>query len=221
MLNPDYVAGFIDAKGLFIYKGGSKGVRFKVSSTDRRVIEGIRDTIGVGEILESKGGRDRPTHTLYIAGRDDLARLVDFLERHPLTVKNVEFKEFKKRALRARGEGGYPLPHQEKEEIYRLYLKGERVEELSRRFKLPKQSIYNIVYYRAKLQGAEGKALRRLSEKDELEICRLYQEGYSTKSIGERFQKTPATILNILSKREVEVDRGYRARMRRPISKKI
>jgi predicted DNA-binding protein YlxM (UPF0122 family) len=217
-MEPYYVVGFVDGRATFKVGRVDRAMRFEVISENRRILEEILDLFGVGRIstLKRGGGRGE-LYRLLVTGKNDLLKIVEFFDKFPLVVKKEEYAEFREGLSKSMEFEVCTLSPKERNEVYELYTSGVEVEEIMKRYRMSKQRVYNVALYERRKAG-ETSRVRRLTGEQKREICRLYEEGYSTKSIADKYGKKKATILNVLSRSGIIVDRGYQAQKRREIS---
>ncbi len=212
-----YVVGFVDGRGTFKVGRGDNAVRFEAVSKDRCILEDLRDYFGMGRVSILKKGSRRELYRYLVTGEDDLLKIVEFFDQFSPIVRKEEYSKFRERVQKSMDVERRTLFLQERREIYKLYTSGIKIEDIMKRYGISKQRVYNIALYERRKAG-ESSRVRRLTEKQKEEICRLYREGYSTKSIANRYGKKSATVLDVLSRYGILVDRGYKAQKRLKIS---
>lgn len=92
-----YIAGLLDGEGCIrIYERAEEGrdghiTKLTISNTDRKVIDWLTETVGMGDVYEEKAdnGRNKPILRWVVNSREDLWKLIVAVEDH-LRIKREE-----------------------------------------------------------------------------------------------------------------------------------
>ena len=104
-LHPSYVTGFVDADGSFTYSRSGNQISLyfavKLTAVDRPILEDIQAFFGgIGTIYDVKakalGNRSGATKTaayLRVSRREELSRVVEHFDAHPLRTTKAQIYE--------------------------------------------------------------------------------------------------------------------------------
>ena len=100
-LDPGYVTGLIEAAGSFTFSRTSKqlSVYFAVKLPDRELLQELQAFFGVGRLYESGSGA-----YYRVNRREELPRIVEHFEQHPLRSKKREAFELWKQMVAAKAQ---------------------------------------------------------------------------------------------------------------------
>jgi intein-encoded DNA endonuclease-like protein len=199
-LSPQYIAGFLDGEGCFslTWRGGNGQRRrlqavIVVGSTNREVLEKIRETLHVGSIYEkrrkTKGGRT--FYTLFISGNDALRQIIPIFLPYMVVKKHQAELLLEYVSIHKNGSRWKPVEYSKRElEIYEELRKLNS--KMARRMK-PSSSYNKPIILR-----------RHWKDIDEEKVIEFYKSGLSTYRIAKLFNVSAETIRHILIKNNIE-----------------